>query len=278
MQPRPATATAGVTTRPASAAAGVDALLTGPARDGVVLGVLTEAVIVQVQTDHGSRVLCLLTARASGVPNGVRPAGVLTVAEHRVGDPVRVGGRRISTGGLDVSVVRSWPSAVRPIRPTPGGLADLTRAAACAERGVPQAAVESLRDACDQPGFGGSGGEPAVDALIGWGQGLTPGGDDVVAGLLIGLHATDSADLVRRITAVDRWSLRTTLLSADLLRLAAAGHACLEVLAVLAALHAGGPLRAATDRLLSVGHTSGADLATGLAIGLRVGACRQEAR
>ena len=34
---------------------------------------------------------------------------------------------------------------------------------------------------------------------------------------------------------------------------------------------AGAPVTAAIDRLLSIGHTSGADLATGLAIGLTLG-------
>ena len=73
---------------------------------------------------------------------------------------------------------------------------------------------------------------------------------------------------------------RTTLLSADLLRLAAAGEACLEALAVLRPSidSPACPDRrrrcaadGAIDRLLSVGHTSGADLATGLAIGLMAG-------
>ena len=64
---------------------------------------------------------------------------------------------------------------------------------------------------------------------------------------------------------------RTTALSADLLRLAGDGHAGLEALAVLAALHRPDvPIADAVDRLLSIGHTSGADLATGLAIGLEI--------
>ncbi len=68
------------------------------------------------------------------------------------------------------------------------------------------------------------------------------------------------------------------MLSADLLALAVRGHACLEALEMLrSAMHPNdgpqpdGRFTDAVARLLSLGHTSGADLATGLAIGLTVG-------
>jgi len=108
----------------------------------------------------------------------------------------------------------------------------------------------------------------------------------VLAGLLTGLHAAGRPDVAGRIAgrALHRIDERTTLLSADLLRLAAAGQACLEVLALVRAIHrpptangapgrrgAGPTVTAAINRLLSIGHTSGADLATGLAIGLMLG-------
>ena len=64
---------------------------------------------------------------------------------------------------------------------------------------------------------------------------------------------------------------QTTTLSADLLRLARDGHACLESLGLLAALHRPDiPVTGPIHRFLSIGHTSGADLATGLALGLRM--------
>ena len=127
----------------------------------------------------------------------------------------------------------------------------------------------------------------AAAALIGLGAGLTPGGDDVLGGLLIGLHATGRSCLARSLGArlLDTVRERTTALSADLLRLAAGGDACLEMLAVLRDLHEppGSPADRGTDgrllpelhRLLSVGHTSGADLTTGLALGLRYGITEQ---
>ena len=122
----------------------------------------------------------------------------------------------------------------------------------------------------------------AVRQLVGRGLGLTPGGDDVIAGALCGLHATGATGRARALAtaALDDVTDRTTLLSADLLRLAADGDACLEILGVLRAARQPrdvlrpnqSALVVAIDRLLRVGHTSGADLATGLAIGLRAGA------
>jgi hypothetical protein len=112
------------------------------------------------------------------------------------------------------------------------------------------------------------------------GRGLTPGGDDVLAGTCVGLWAAGRSDLVDRLAAgLVEIDDRTAALSADLLRLARQGQACGEVLQVLNALHSrsGQPARrpgltAAIDRLLAVGHTSGADLATGLSLGLHAGA------
>ena len=104
----------------------------------------------------------------------------------------------------------------------------------------------------------------------------------MIAGALCGLHAAGATAVARRLAAAALADVteRTALLSADLLRLAAAGDACLEVLGVLRAAHrprdvlqpSRSALTVGIDRLLRVGHTSGADLATGLASGLRVGA------
>lgn len=257
----------------AAAATGISPLLDHPGMDGVVVGVPSQAVIVRVATADGPRMLCLLTSAATGVPNGVRIAGVSSLRGHRSGDPVRIGGGRVRTGRLDITIVRRWSSAVPRITRI-GGIAELAATADAAPCGVPPAALASLCQVLAHDGDPSA----AIDALVGLGQGLTPGGDDVIAGLLTGLHATGRGDLARRFAGADRWTERTTMLSADLIRLAAVGHACVEILALLTALHSGAPLSAPIHRLLSIGHTSGADLATGLAIGLQVGAVRQEAR
>ncbi len=138
-----------------------------------------------------------------------------------------------------------------------------------AERGLAARPVAALRSAMDVGAADRL--QDAVAGLVGLGLGLTPAGDDVLCGLLVGLHATGRAPTAAAISAAI--DLRaTSRLSADLLRLAGDGHACLEVLALLAAMHrAGAPGNTdrATDRLLAIGHTSGADLATGLLLGLR---------
>ena len=284
----------------AAAARAALPVLSGPVRDGAVLGAFTRAVIIGVPTPDGPRVLSLLAPTAAGVPNGVRlaaaDASVLT--RHVPGGSVSVGGGRILLGGVEVRAVRSWPSRVpraaaergrvemisdtivAMVAPHASGVAGgFVAALRSALASLPTAPVTStaptVRAADDRLGA-------AVRQLVGRGIGLTPGGDDVIAGALCGLHATGATGRARALAtaALDDVTDRTTLLSADLLRLAADGDACLEILGVLRAarqpqdvLRPNQPaLVVAIDRLLRVGHTSGADLATGLAIGLRAGA------
>ena len=70
----------------------------------------------------------------------------------------------------------------------------------------------------------------AVDRLIGWGEGLTPAGDDFLVGLAAGLDALVRGDERRRrfqsalAEAVASRSERTTPIAAHCLRLAAGGH------------------------------------------------------
>ena len=284
----------------AAAARAALPVLSGPVRDGAVLGAFTRAVIIGVPTPDGPRVLSLLAPTAAGVPNGVRlaaaDASVLT--RHVPGGSVSVGGGRILLGGVEVRAVRSWPSRVpraaaehgrvemisdtivAMVAPHASGVAGgFVAALRSALASLPTAPVTStaptVRAADDRLGA-------AVRQLVGRGIGLTPGGDDVIAGALCGLHATGATGRARALAtaALDDVTDRTTLLSADLLRLAADGDACLEILGVLRAARQPrdvlrpnqSALVVAIDRLLRVGHTSGADLAIGLAIGLRAGA------
>jgi hypothetical protein len=295
----------------AAAAGPVLPLVHGPLHGGSVLGVFTRAVIIGVRTAAGPRVLSLLAPAAAGVPNGVRLAAVNAglMARPTPGDAVLVGAGRILLGGLDVRVVRSWPCRVRRFAVDRRSIDAISDTAGMQASGVPdgvvaalesalestqQSALESAQQSTQQsaghhPGMStppatGRPLQTAVGDLVGRGLGLTPGGDDVIAGALCGLHAAGATGLVSAVAAAALTDLtdRTTLLSADLLRLAADGDACVEVLGVLrAAHHARDRLRlgdcalgGALDRLLAVGHTSGADLATGLAVGLRVGAAR----
>ena len=102
----------------------------------------------------------------------------------------------------------------------------------------------------------------AVAGLLGLGPGLTPAGDDVVAGFLLGARALGLAATAARARAAVAAMVddRTTALSAELLWHAARGECVDELAAVVA-----DPSAPALSALLRVGHTSGAALATGLA-------------
>ena len=275
----------------AAAAGAIWPLLTGPARTGAVLGSFSRALITGLPGADGPQVVSLLGNGAAGVPNGVRiSGGPVSFGAFRGGDPVTVGDGCVRLGDLQIRVVRSWSSRVPRIRPAGAGISALAAAAQRAELGVPPEPVAALERAVTSAGARDPA-DPtvavAVAGLVGLGPGLTPGGDDVLTGLMAALHACGRADLAHRIGAAARPGIaqRTTALSADLLRLAADGHAFQEALLVLRELHRGGrpdtidgapdrlgaPLQRAIGRLLSIGHTSGAGLATGLAMGLRCG-------
>ncbi len=97
-----------------------------------------------------------------------------------------------------------------------------------------------------------------LQGLVGNGGGLTPLGDDVLAGWLAVLVATDH--LTDDVTTAVRACLdRTTLLSATLLDCALHGEVLPEFATYVAAL--GTPAEdAAATRLMAIGHTSGAGL------------------
>jgi hypothetical protein len=102
--------------------------------------------------------------------------------------------------------------------------------------------------------------------LLGVGPGLTPAGDDVLAGLLVGLWSfSQRAEPLR--LAVLASLARTTDLSAALLRCAARGESIPQVNQLLRTMSGSaqqGQLDRALDDLVRVGHTSGTALAIGI--------------
>jgi hypothetical protein len=109
----------------------------------------------------------------------------------------------------------------------------------------------------------------AAARLLGRGTGLTPAGDDLVAGALAALRAVGSPaadDLGAAVRALA--PVATSRLSAALLGAADAGAVVPEAAAVLRSLARAGRLDAATDRLVALGHTSGWHLAAGLLVGV----------
>ncbi len=124
--------------------------------------------------------------------------------------------------------------------------------------------------------FAGEGVEAAARRLVGAGQGLTPAGDDFIAGALCVLGGVDhpAARRVRQAVADGVGAPgvldATTRVSRQMLACELAGQAASTHLRFQRAL-----LRDACDagpalsELLSVGHTSGADFAAGAADALR---------
>jgi hypothetical protein len=119
-------------------------------------------------------------------------------------------------------------------------------------------------------GAGAPSPPPAEAAsLVGLGPGLTPAGDDFVAGILLALHAVDRADLAR---ALAGWALpvareRTTVISRAHLACAAAGEGAAALHDTLAAVSSADRPRLATclDAVDAIGHTSGWDALAGIA-------------
>ena len=101
-----------------------------------------------------------------------------------------------------------------------------------------------------------------LDRLLGRGPGLTPLGDDVLAGWFATRAALGEPDAALA-GAVRRRLGVTTLLSATLIDCAVRGEALPELAAWLAA-----PSPATHDALLAIGATSGAGLLTGASLAL----------
>ena len=250
----------------AAASSAVRGLITGPSLDGALLGTFSQALIIGTDAGDGPRVLSLLSPMAARVPNGVLLPEISGFDSLPAGEPVSIGAGHITVGGLHVQVVRWWDCRVPPTGPSPAATRALRSAVEGSVRGLPCGPIDDLRRALNSQGEAVQI-TAAVDGLVGLGQGLTPGGDDVLAGVMTGLHATGRTDLAGVIRGrVEELRDRTTQLSADLLRLAGDGFGCLEIVGFLQASEA--QAARSIQRLLSIGHTSGADLATGLVIGL----------
>jgi len=112
-----------------------------------------------------------------------------------------------------------------------------------------------------------------ISRLRGAGFGLTPSGDDFICGLLIGMHVleqTQTIDLTSLRLAIHEAARSGSVLTDTALSLARDGLVFEQLKNVVTALGYGtrSDLRRAAVRLLAVGHTSGADLATGLCLTL----------
>jgi hypothetical protein len=241
-------------------------------REFPVLGATDAAVWIGEAQD----VLVVSAADAVRLPNGLGiavPSADRPFGPVRPGEPAAVGGGEIRLSSMVVKAVRWWD----PVPALPRvGPATVGRAVASLDGTV-------LRP--DDGGFAAAlarGDERTAVAAarrsIGFGDGLTPASDDLLAGTVAGfLHISrclgdpGGGGLLGRIAGpvLDHAAGATTALSAVLLGHAFRGEVALPAGRVLAALAGrGDPVRSAGD-LMAVGHSSGPALAAGLAAGAR---------
>lgn len=227
------------------------------------------AYLLPVEPSRDDEVLALVGPEALRLPGAVLvPDGGVGRSGLRQGGTVLVGAGRVRGPSAVLEVRRTWtPRPVDPADLLEPHRARVVRRVVRAIDSTPyrpgrpdlgQLAAAVLRD----PG--------QVVGLLGLGPGLTPSGDDVVAGLLLTLRAAGRHDGPRaRALAVDVVGAlgRTTALSGTLLRAAARGYAVPPVVELLAAMR--GPTPA--DRVgplvravAAIGHSSGADLLVGV--------------
>ena len=198
--------------------------------------------------DTAVPVLCVCTPDAVRLPNSL-----VTTSLPGPG-PLRVGEGRLRDAAATWGVRRWW----QPAQPS-----GLTRPS-----GADVARLTIPAPSLDVPRLGPS---LSPDALIGLGPGLTPAGDDVLAGALVAAYATADPRLPawRRTTVAELARGRTTDVSRAMLHHALDGYAVPQLAAFLTALCLGQDTARPTADLLAVGHTSGGALLTGVLHTLR---------
>jgi Protein of unknown function (DUF2877) len=267
----------------AAASSALRPVLAGPGRRAEFLGVTRGALYLKIPEPPG--VLALLSHDAVRLPCGfVLPVTSAELPLASLTPPSSagyvVGDNAVCwtgpTGPVVVRAVREWA----PARPAhgelnTGALAAVRSALRLVDSGQHLDRCEfSITAAIENSQPWRADRELLADAaafrLLGRGPGLTPCGDDVLAGYLVGaaVFGLDTAALRHTIAVLA--PARTMALSAALLWHADRGE-CIAELAAVAAVLTGrserqGPeqLRRAVGRLLAVGHSSGAALALGL--------------
>lgn len=219
--------------RPLDAGLGARRALLAPA-EGCVCAVYRKAVYLRMPAG-----LCALTT--ASVPPGPLHLRCSALPRCRAGGRVRTDGRTLSGSGWALPLdAPTWCGHLPP----PEELVDVINAERVAE---------------------------LVPPLGGRGPGLTPSGDDVLAGLLLVARASGGPGAEPALRAL-AGQVRTTEIASGFLAWAARGQCIAPAHAVLASLACLGPTATAPAcaELASIGAGSGAALLLGLRIGLSV--------
>ncbi len=232
-------------------------MIAAPRRSVAVLHVGQDAVYLDLE----GACLGVLSTRAVLVPCGIRTQLPWLPALHP-GERAAVGDGCVEVHGLEVTVTETVDTTVGVLAPD---------AAARGARLLREAVGDRLDDAVAElpedplQRLAASDAE-AVAGLMGFGGGLTPLGDDVLAGWLAVGVATRHPALAAVRSAVALFAReRTTTLSATLLACAARGEGVPQFRRLLGGLAVGeaAVVERSADDLLDIGGTSGSGLVLG---------------
>ena len=257
---------------PGVASTAIHGLLTGMGAEATVLGSSSQAAWLKA----GRRVVVVSTGDGARLPNSIRLAAKYgDEVLRRIASETRVlvGHGMIMVDGIAVTATRWWDP--RPALPT--FTSDtLTARLRGLPAGVPGIDTASLQLALEAGSAGGI--LHSARSILGRGPGLTPEGDDVLAGTLAATRLLGEAlgreSSVAMIAGVspplaELAALRTTAFSAALIEMAMQGQVVESAGVLLRALAGRGDVAAAHLGLIRLGHTSGPALAAGIVLGAR---------
>ena len=265
-------------------------LVSGPARPADVLGRFATGLYLRLA---GGEVIALLSSDAVRLPIGlILPTSSREFPLSHLTGRVMVGSGAVQVGDWSCRIARLIsPRAPAGLTPDLGACEHLRhRLSKCASQDLdlhlpdplPECALSlskgtvrastsvvlSLRKgAAHMITHSPDSAAELVRQLLGAGPGLTPAGDDLLAGLLVGLWSFGQRADALRLAVLARLPAGTTDLSAALLRCALRGESIPQVNRLLRVLSGNAwqsRLDKAVDDLIHVGHTSGTALATGV--------------
>ncbi|MFD2350500.1 DUF2877 domain-containing protein [Nonomuraea ferruginea] len=174
-----------------AASTAVRPVLEASRRPARVLAAFPAGIYLEVRTELEPAVIAVVTGPATRLPNSMLLAGALP--RVTMGDEAFVGDGSVDVGGLSLRARRWWDPSPRLGEVDP---ATLPPPSALAGRGTPgldgNDAVELLAASCASGWLLGA--VTAAERLVGLGPGLTPSGDDVLAGLLVTLRHLGGGD------------------------------------------------------------------------------------
>jgi hypothetical protein len=247
----------------AAGPARVHALISDPIQPADVLGRSATALYLRLAERE---VIALVSSDAVRLPIGlILPTSSREIPLSYLSGPVLVGSGAVRVGGWSCRVSRLIsPRAPTALTPDRHACEHLQHQLAHYQSADPDLRLpDSLLDYAHSPDAAAE----LVRQLLGAGPGLTPAGDDVLAGLLVGLWSFGQPAESLRLAVLAGLPAGTTDLSAALLRCAVRGESIPQVNQLLRTLSGNAwqsRLDDALDDLIRVGHTSGTALATGV--------------